>query len=119
MGNQDENTTPDTPSDRRFIKSGDDEVKNLSLYDVVSRYTELKPSGPQFKGLSPFTCEETPSFFVHPTKLGGCWKCFSTGAGGQGVESFLELVNKHGFNRREPIPPLELDEDDENGELPF
>jgi hypothetical protein len=111
---------PDTPSDSRFIKSGEEEVKNLSLYDAVSLYTDLKPSGPQFRGLSPFTCEKTPSFFVHPTKFGGCWKCFSTGIGGRGVDSFLDCVKKYGFDRRESASPVELDEENGKiGELPF
>lgn len=116
------NTESSTPSDSLSVEAGEEEVKGLSLYDAVSRYTELKPSGPQFKGLSPFTVEKTPSFYVHPTKLGGCWKCFSTGEGGRGVESFLEKAEKSGKSR------LNEDRDslgaeryyaDSDGEVPF
>ena len=106
-----------------MIEPENAEVKELSLYDAVCRYTELKPSGPQFKGLSPFTVEKTPSLYVHPTKLGGCWKCFSTGCGGRGAQSFLDLVEKHGFNRLTPAneTPLPLKSEKECGEdeLPF
>ena len=72
--------------------------KEPSLFDVVSLYTKLKRSGPQFKGISPFTLEKSPSFFVHPTKLGGSWKCFSTGEGGVGVYSFMAAIHRrHNF----------------------
>jgi len=93
-------TVAATPSDRLIVGSDCIEVNSESLYDAVCKWTDLKPSGKQFKGLSPFTMEKTPSFFMHPTKLGGCWKCFSTGEGGRGVDDFLEKVGRFGFDRR-------------------
>ncbi|MEZ6330464.1 MAG: CHC2 zinc finger domain-containing protein [Candidatus Saccharimonadales bacterium] len=46
-----------------------EEVKQrLSIEDVVAEYVELKRSGRNFKGLSPFTSERTPSFIVSPEK---------------------------------------------------
>jgi DNA primase len=50
------------------------------LVDVVSPYVQLKRAGRSWKGLSPFTQEKTPSFYVHPDR--GFYKCFSTGEGG-------------------------------------
>ena len=41
---------------------------------------QLKQSGRSWVGLSPFTQEKTPSFYVHPDK--GFFKCFSTGESG-------------------------------------
>jgi hypothetical protein len=36
------------------------------LYDIVSGYVQLRRSGANWKGLSPFTVEKTPLFFVLP-----------------------------------------------------
>ena len=85
------------------------------LFEEVSKHTELKPCGKQFNGLSPFTHEKTPSFFVNPSKLGGCWKCFSTGEGGQGVESFKERMKHVKPHKKVVLPPLEPG----NGGMPF
>ncbi|MGJ8640917.1 MAG: DNA primase [Opitutaceae bacterium] len=52
----------------------------VNLVDVVSPYVQLKRAGRSWKGLSPFTQEKTPSFYVHPDK--GFYKCFSSGEGG-------------------------------------
>jgi DNA primase len=40
----------------------------IDLYDLVSRYVQLKKSGSSWVGLSPFNQEKTPSFYVHPQK---------------------------------------------------
>jgi DNA primase len=64
------------------------------LYDIVSGYVQLKRSGRSWKGLSPFTVEKTPSFFVHPEKK--FFKCFSTGYAGD-VFRFLELKENFSF----------------------
>ena len=47
----------------------------IDLFDLVSRYVELKKSGSSWVGLSPFNKEKTPSFYVHPQK--GFFNCFS------------------------------------------
>ncbi|HAV14660.1 MAG TPA: DNA primase [Opitutae bacterium] len=52
----------------------------VNLVDVVSTYVQLKRAGKSWKGLSPFTQEKTPSFYVHPDR--GFYKCFSSGEGG-------------------------------------
>ena len=56
------------------------------IEDVVGDYVELKKQGSSYRGLSPFTNEKTPSFYVVPSK--GIFKCFSSGKGGS-VATFL------------------------------
>src|SRR5262245_50167193 len=57
------------------------EVKGrLNIEDVVAEYVQLKRAGRNFKGLSPFTNEKTPSFIVSPEKQ--IWHDFSSGKGG-------------------------------------
>ena len=58
---------------------------------MVSPYVELKRSGNSWKGLSPFTQEKTPSFYVHPDR--GFYKCFSTGEGGDCFTFIMKLEN--------------------------
>ena len=63
------------------------EVKaRLNIEDVVSGYVQLKRAGRNFKGLSPWTNEKTPSFIVSPEKQ--IWHDFSSGKGGD-VFSFI------------------------------
>ena len=61
------------------------------MLDVVSPYVELKRSGSSWKGLSPFTQEKTPSFYVHPDRR--FYKCFSTGEGGDCFTFIMKLEN--------------------------
>lgn len=62
-------------------KSCIEDIKaRVSLYDVVSSTVSLRKAGSSWKGLSPFTEERTPSFFVSPDK--GIYKCFSSGKAG-------------------------------------
>ncbi|MFN7493677.1 MAG: CHC2 zinc finger domain-containing protein, partial [Cyclobacteriaceae bacterium] len=58
-----------------------EEVKNrVDIIDVISDFVTLKKSGQNYKALSPFANEKTPSFFVVPAK--GIFKDFSSGKGG-------------------------------------
>ncbi len=61
--------------------------ERLSLVDVVSQYVKLTKAGKHHKGLSPFTKEKTPSFYVSPDR--GLYHCFSTGKGGD-IFTFVE-----------------------------
>lgn len=61
----------------------------LNIEDVVSEYVQLKRAGRNFKGLSPFTGERTPSFIVSPEK--NIWHDFSSNKGGD-VFSFIMEV---------------------------
>ena len=58
------------------------------IVEVISDYVSLKKSGQNFKGLSPWTNEKTPSFFVSPAK--GIFKDFSSGRGGNVVSFLME-----------------------------
>lgn len=63
------------------------EVKaRLNIEDVISEYVQLKRAGRNFKGLSPWTNEKTPSFMVSPEKQ--IWHDFSSGKGGD-IFSFV------------------------------
>jgi len=59
------------------------------IEEVVGEFVNLKKSGQNYKGLSPFTDEKNPSFFVSPGK--NIFKCFSTGKGGNAVKFLMEL----------------------------
>ena len=56
--------------------------------EVIGEFVQLKKSGSNFKGLSPFTEEKTPSFMVSPAKQ--IWKDFSSGKGGNVVSFLME-----------------------------
>ena len=60
----------------------------ISIVDVVSPIVTLKRAGAQFRGLSPFNQEKTPSFFVSPDK--GLYKCFSSGKAGDMISFVME-----------------------------
>jgi DNA primase len=56
--------------------------------EVIGDFVVLKKSGSNFKGLSPFSQERTPSFMVSPVKQ--IWKDFSSGKGGNVVAFLME-----------------------------
>ena len=56
--------------------------------EVIGDFVQLKKAGANFKGLSPFADEKTPSFMVSPVKQ--IWKDFSTGKGGNAVTFLME-----------------------------
>jgi len=60
----------------------------VDIVEVIRDFVNLKKTGANFKGLSPFTNEKTPSFFVSPSK--GIFKCFSSGIGGNAVSFIME-----------------------------
>lgn len=67
-----------------------DEVKTrLAIEDVVGEYVQLKRAGRNFKGLSPFAAENTPSFVVSPDKQ--IWHDFSSGKGGDMFSFVMEV----------------------------
>ncbi|WP_209405712.1 DNA primase [Pseudozobellia sp. WGM2] len=70
-------------------KSSIDQVfETARLEEVIGDFVQLKKSGSNFKGLSPFTDERTPSFMVSPVKQ--IWKDFSSGKGGNVVAFLME-----------------------------
>ncbi len=67
-----------------------EEVRSrLDIEAVIGEYVQLKRAGRNWKGLSPFSEEKTPSFFVSPEK--GIWHDFSSNQGGD-VFSFVMQV---------------------------
>jgi len=56
--------------------------------EVVGEFVQLKKSGSTFRGLSPFSNEKTPSFYVVPSKQ--IFKDFSSGKGGSAVTFLME-----------------------------
>lgn len=56
--------------------------------EVIGDFVNLKRAGSNFKGLSPFSDERSPSFMVSPAK--GIWKDFSSGKGGNSVAFLME-----------------------------
>lgn len=67
-----------------------EEIKaRLSVVDVVGGYVKLVKAGRSYKGLSPFSKEKTPSFYVSPER--GSYYCFSTNQGGD-IFTFIEKM---------------------------
>jgi len=81
------------------------------LEEVIGDFVQLKKAGSNFKGLSPFSDEKSPSFMVSPVKQ--IWKDFSSGKGGNVVAFLMEhehfnypeaikyLANKYGIEVQE------------------
>ncbi|MGE0772734.1 MAG: DNA primase [Cyclobacteriaceae bacterium] len=97
-----------------IFKETIDEVKNrLDIVDVIGDFITLKKAGQNYKALSPFTNEKTPSFFVVPSK--GIFKDFSSGKGGDAFTFLMEhegmtyaeairfLANKYGVEIKENV----------------
>ena len=61
----------------------------LAIEDIVGEYVQLKRAGRNFKGLSPFSSEKTPSFFVSPEK--NIWHDFSSNKGGDIFAFIMEV----------------------------
>ena len=74
----------------RFGENFMDELKSrVRPSDVVGRYVKLKRQGREYAGLSPFTNEKTPSFFVNDEK--GFYHCFSSGKHGDAISFLMEV----------------------------
>ena len=79
-----------------------EEIKSrLSLSEVVGRRVQLKRAGREWKGLSPFNAEKSPSFFVNDQKQ--FYKCFSSGKHG---DAFTFLMETEGLTFPEAVERL-------------
>jgi DNA primase len=97
----------------RFPPQFLDELRaRLPVSEVVGRRVKLKKAGREFKGLSPFNKERTPSFFVNDAKA--MWFDFSSGKNGnifdfmmatEGV-SFPEAVERLAAQAGMEVPRL-------------
>ena len=67
---------------------------SVDIYDLVSPYVTLKKCGANWRGLSPFNHEKTPSFFVMPAKK--IFRCFSSGYAGD-IFRFIQLKENVSF----------------------
>lgn len=98
-----------------------DEIKNrMDIVDVISDFISLKRSGQNYKALSPFNNEKTPSFYVVPSK--GIFKDFSSGKGGDAITFVMEhegmsytealrfLAKKYGIEIKETLVAKEEQE---------
>lgn len=98
----------------------DNVFETARVEEVIGDFVQLKKSGSNFKGLSPFSDERSPSFMVSPVKQ--IWKDFSSGKGGNAVTFLMEhehftfpeaikwLANKYGI---EIIETQQTDEEKE------
>lgn len=66
----------------------DNVFETARVEEVIGDFVQLKKSGSNYKGLSPFTDERSPSFMVSPVKQ--IWKDFSSGKGGNVVSFLME-----------------------------
>ena len=72
-----------------------DEVRQrANLLEVAARYTTLHRAGREYRGLSPFAEEKTPSFYVNPEK--NVFTCFSTQESGD-LFAFVQKMENLGF----------------------
>ncbi len=79
-----------------------EEIKSrLAIEDVVGEYVQLKRAGSNWKGLSPFSAERTPSFVVSPEKQ--IWHDFSSGRGG---DMFSFVMEMEGLDFRQTLELL-------------
>ena len=84
------------------MQDAKEEVRaRLNIEDVIGEYVQLKRAGRNFKGLSPFTAEKTPSFVVSPDKQ--IWHDFSSGRGG---DVFSFVMEAEGLEFREALEQL-------------
>lgn len=60
----------------------------MRVEEVIGDFVQLKRAGSNYKGLSPFSNERTPSFMVSPAKQ--IWKDFSSGKGGNAIAFLME-----------------------------
>ena len=63
----------------------------IRVEEIIGEYVQLKRAGSNYKGLSPFADEKTPSFVVSPSKQ--IWKDFSSGKGGTAISFLMEIEN--------------------------
>ena len=102
----------------RFTPQFLDELKaRLPVSEVVGRRVKLMRAGREFKGLSPFNKEKTPSFFVNDQKQ--AWFDFSSGKNGsifdfvmesEGV-SFPEAVERLAQMAGMPLPQVSREDE--------
>src|ERR1700730_15925029 len=103
----------------RFPPQFLDELRaRLPVSEVVGRRVKLKKAGREWKGLSPFNQEKTPSFFVNDQKM--AWFDFSSGKNGNIFDfvmvteglSFPEAVERLAAQAGMPLPKTSREDDE-------
>ena len=102
----------------RFSAQFLDELRaRLPVSEVVGRRVKLRKAGREWKGLSPFNKEKTPSFFVNDQKM--AWFDFSSGKNGnifdfvmqtEGV-TFPEAVERLAHEAGMPLPKVSYEDE--------
>ena len=96
-----------------------DELRaRLPVSEVVGRRVKLKKAGREWKGLSPFNQEKTPSFFVNDQKM--AWFDFSSGKNGNIFDflmqteglSFPEAVERLAQQAGLPLPKVSHEDEE-------
>src|SRR3954462_9201846 len=102
----------------RFTPQFLDELRaRLPVSEIVGRRVKLRKAGREWKGLSPFNKEKTPSFFVNDQKM--AWFDFSSGKNGNIFDfvmateglSFPEAVERLAQQAGMPLPVVSQDEE--------
>jgi DNA primase len=102
----------------RFSPQFLDELRaRLPVSEVVGRRVKLRKAGREWKGLSPFNKEKTPSFFVNDQKQ--AWFDFSSGKNGSIFDflmlteglSFPEAVERLAADAGMPLPKVSHEEE--------
>ena len=102
----------------RFSAQFLDELRaRLPVSEVVGRRVKLKKAGREWKGLSPFNKEKTPSFFVNDHKM--AWFDFSSGKNGNIFDflmqteglSFPEAVEQLAQQAGMPLPKVSYEDE--------
>jgi len=84
------------------MQDAKEEVRSrLNIEDVIGEYVQLKRAGRNYKGLSPFSGEKTPSFYVSPDK--NIWHDFSSNKGG---DVFTFVMEVEGMDFRQALEHL-------------
>jgi len=84
------------------MQDAKEEVRaKLNIEDVIGEYVQLKRAGRNFRGLSPFSSEKTPSFYVSPDKH--IWHDFSSNKGG---DIFTFIMEVEGLDFRSSLELL-------------
>lgn len=84
------------------MQDAKEEVRaRLNIEDIIGEYVQLKRAGRNFKGLSPFSSEKTPSFYVSPDKH--IWHDFSSNKGG---DIFSFIMEVEGIDFRQSLEHL-------------
>ncbi|VWL85429.1 DNA primase [Oceanivirga miroungae] len=73
------------------MKIRDKLLEKIDIVDFISKYVDLSKSGSNYKGLSPFKEENTPSFVVSPSK--NIFKDFSSNKGGDAIKFYSLIKN--------------------------